>query len=194
MISFIGENYLRSPMTTITYPVSNAQGTAQITAGGTLWINGQQYVTPTADTYPNSTAEPVYVNVPGYQLGIPGDLYVLTHNRGYVIASELATDDVLELNLSPVNGTYSDSLQFQVTYRTLLLRVLSVSASGAAMLPPYGATYVSWSPTNLGDQPPAVDSTPLDSYSVCLCLLPGAQTPCSDAEDLSDEVDWVEDV
>lgn len=184
-------------MTTITYPVSNAQGTADITSSGTIWVGDNQYLTPATDTYPTSISPLVYLSVPRYTIGIPEDLYVLTSNRGYVTAAELGYGDVLLLTLTSVAGTHSTEARpsdnvpvYQVVSRFLALPIEGTSTSQIGLNPQQGS-YVTWTPGAPGDLPPNTPSTPLDQIA-CLCLLPGVLVSCPDVVDLTSEVDWVE--
>lgn len=183
----------------ITPATLNAQGTAQVSSNGLLWIHSKPYLIPDADAYPASSASLIFFKVPGYSLGLPSDLFILTSNRGYVKTQELEPGDTLLLTLTPVNGQHPDSarppgagITYQVTNRFLALRVEGGPAEQTTLLPPFGASYVTWTPTLPGDPPPNTDSTPIDQIA-CLCLLPGVLVSCPDALDLTDDVTWVED-
>lgn len=167
--------------------------------GGYLWLHNHSYLIPAANTYPRSSAPSIYLDVSGYTIGVPSDLYILTTNRGYVIAGGLTQGDVLMLALQPVSGSHSDAARppfgsgivYQVTQRILALRVEGAAIDKAMMPPPLNGSYVTWTPTG-NEEPPNTDSTPIDQIA-CLCLLPGVLVRCPDVVDLTDEVEWTEE-
>ena len=172
--------------------ISNAQGSAQVSTVGLLFIGDETYSFPTSQTL--SAPAVTVVLASGARILIPHGIYVLTSTRGYVDPGALTTNDFVSLTLPNQQGTLSVQRDTSIDHtfldvrRTLQAQVIAVylDLQGSSVAPL--GTVVTWD-TSLGTAP-TVPTTPQSSTSYCLCLVPGSNVVC----DITDEEDFTDDV